>query len=61
MFRSNEVKTALKDIIPTASEDDIDTALQNASGNADEAAQQLLGLYSMSPLCGTLNHILESN
>jgi hypothetical protein len=42
-FRSYEIKDALHDLVPTASNDEIDSALSNACGNADEAAEQLLG------------------
>ena len=42
-FRSYEIKDALHDLVPIASNDEIDSALSNACGNADEAAEQLLG------------------
>ncbi len=50
MFRSYDIKNTLRDLFPAASSSEIDSALHDADGNADEAAQQLLGL-----LCCKIN------
>ena len=40
--RSYEIKSALQELLPNASSEEIDSALSN--GNAEKAAQHLLGL-----------------
>jgi hypothetical protein len=42
-FRYSQQKTALADLVPSASSMDIETALNNANGNIEVAAQDLLG------------------
>ena len=43
VFRYSPQKTALADLVPSATSMDIETALNNANGNIDAAAQDLLG------------------
>lgn len=43
--RTSERKSALLDLIPTATDDEVESALTEAYGDVDGAAQQLLGNY----------------